>query len=221
MGIPNIDLYLVALFRSFFVLAQGEGQTLIDDLFEGHPQAEISSIKSYLRRHVMTSDTRQRSDDQPHIYFIENYPLADIPFPQICVTVGNETTSEHFLGDETGQQEIVTDSEGTVLAVDKENTVFSRGAWSVDVVASSKREVVWLSRLCQLAIFSNLDQLASVGLTEVDLSVADMRLDPQFYPQVAPARRISVTGLVSQTWSVRVEAVQYQSGINLAIDDNL
>lgn len=220
MGIPNIDLYLISLLQAFFGLVKGPGAYVLDDLFAGHAAEEIDSIKLYLATHEVTADIRKQREGQRYLYLLDSYPLADIPFPQVCVTVGDENSVEHFLGDESGTRESIEDGAGNVIAFDDEQVVMSSGTWAIDIMASTKRELVWLSRISQLAILSNLAQLHDVGLMEIDCSVADMRLDPQHFPQTGLARRLTIRGKVRQTWNIRLEAHIYKPGANMALEES-
>lgn len=218
MGFPNVDKILTDIFIAGLNEAKNDSR-IVADCFEemGHDvQAEISL---YLSRLHVTGDIRDREDTRRYLYVLPHFPVSGYPFPQIGVSVGQESTSDKFLGDYSGDSFPVRDSDNNVIAWDVEKGYIASGSYTADIICSTKDEVVWLSRLCQYTICQRLQDLDQMGIKEVNITLGDPRIDPQSMTQPADvfARAVSLTAKVINTWKKRVPAYTYITGINKAV----
>lgn len=221
MGFPNVDLFLCKTFAEQFAAVQDDPTDTLDDLFEDLTAAERTEIATYLQGSVFTRDLRNRhneSDDQRRIYIVPSFPMFDLPFPQIGVSLGSENTDTKFLGDYTGEATAVTDTEGKTIAWDIPHGYYASANWNIDVVCSTKDEAIWLSRLCQLFVCRSLADLDAAGVVEVAIATADMKLEQEHFPHIVFNRRVMISGKAANTWKKRISAVDYQPGTNLALD---
>ena len=217
MGFPNIDIFLVKTILAKLKAFQGEENYRLEEIFDDLDAAEIADIRQFLAGATTTKNTRDRGGRR--IYVLPHYPQAEIPFPQIGVSLGNEDTADRFLGDDTGgEAEPVLDDDENVIAHDLQKGYWGSGLWMIQIMAHTKDEVIWLSRLCQQALVDSFAALAEMGLLEVSLSLADLRPDPQYYPEFVFLRGVKViAGKVANTWKKRIPASFYQTGVNLAV----
>lgn len=219
MGFPNVDKQLVKIFLQGFTDAQNLGLA-IPDTFEDLDPEEQADIALYLSRRVVTNDIRERSADERFLYIVPHFPIAGYPFPQIGISVGQESPGDKFLGDYVGETLEVTDAEGNVIGWDTVKGYFAAATYNIDVVCNTKDEAIWLSRLCQHFICQALGQLTEVGIMQVDISLTDPKIDPQAATQPADifTRTVTVSALVANTWKVRKPAYTYATGVNKALD---
>jgi hypothetical protein len=77
---------------------------------------------------------------------------------------------------------------------------FSHGSWQIDIVASTKQEAIWLTRCCQYFICRAQMDLARLGVTEIGISLADVRIEQELQPSIAFARGLTMTARVANTW---------------------
>lgn len=221
MGFPNVDIFLCKTFAEKFAAVQADPDYTIDDLFEDLTVLERAEIITYLQDKVFTRDLRDRhagSDKHQRVYIVPNFPMLELPFPQIGVSLGSENTDGKFLGDCTGDAEAVTDDEGVTIAWDIPKGYYASANWNIDVLCATKDEAIWISRLCQLFICEALDELDAIGVVEVVVAAADIKLDPEHFPLHVFNRRVMVSGRAANTWKKRISAITYLSGDNLALD---
>jgi hypothetical protein len=219
MGFPNVDKKLVKIFLQGFADAQALGLA-IPDAFEDLDPEEQSDIALYLSRRTVTDDIRERAADERFLYIVPHFPLAGYPFPQVGISVGQESPGEKFLGDYTGETVEVTDDGGDVIGWDTVKGYLAAATYNIDVVCNTKDEVIWLSRLCQYFICQSLGDLTEAGIMQVDITLTDPRIDPQAATQPADifTRTVTVSAQVANTWKVRKNAYTYATGVNKALD---
>lgn len=220
MGFPNLDKLLVKLFLEKIRALRTDESYRLEELFGDFDAGEIQQVRQYLNAVTATDNIRDRGTGR-FLYILPHYPLAELDYPQIGISVGTEDTAERFLGDETGDEPYpVKDGSGKVIAWDLRRGYWGSGQWNIEIAAGTKDEVIWLSRLCQLALVDNFTTLDAVGIKEVTLALADLRPDPNYYPQNIFLRGIKlVAGKVANTWAKREAASYYQTGVNLALED--
>lgn len=219
MSFPDIDLYLVDTFLELLRDTQGELHRVIDEVFAERPAAEREMVRRYLASMNITDDVKDHRDRC--LYVLPSLPLVNLPFPQIGVSVGSEGDSDWGLGDYTGAEAIeVKDGQGNLTGYDIEQGVFVSGSWQINIIAPGKLEVVWLSRLCQLAVRRKTSELAGqMSMSEITLSSADIEIDPQQFPDIVFGRRVTLTGKLPHTWTERIGAATYETGVNTAITE--
>lgn len=221
MGFPNVDKFLVRRFMEGFRAVQADPATVIDDLFEDLDELERADIGLYVSQRVVTDDIKERGDGLKHLYILPSFPLADEPFPQIGISLGNEADTERFIGNDIGEPPVeVKDAAGTIIAYDIHKGYWASGSWNVDVVTATKDEAVWLSRFCQLFVCQAFDDLDKMGVHEVGVVLQDIKLNPDsaMQPNNIMVRGLRITaGKVANTWKIRVPASYYQTGINKAL----
>jgi len=221
MGFPNVDIFLCKIFAEKFPAVQDDPEFTIDDLFEDLTALERTEITTYLQDIVFTRNLRERhggDDEQRRVYIVPNFPMLDLPFPQIGVSLGSENTADKFLGDCTGDAVAVTDDNGNTIAWDIPKGYYATANWNIDVVCPTKDEAIWIARLCQLFICQSLDDLDAIGVVEVTVSTADIKLEPEHFPHIVFNRRVMVSAKAANTWKKRVAEADYRAGDNLALD---
>lgn len=202
MGFPNVDLYLVSRFIECFSNAKGNLDFYVSDIMEDRPDAERETIRLYLNGLRVTSDQKDRSSEKT-LFVVPSWPMFDLPFPQIGVSLASEGTVERLLGDETGTKRTGTAIIGGVEVgfQDTEYGYWASGQWNVDVVCASKLEAVWLANLCRRFVLASFLDLDEMGVKEVTLSLADIRLEGEQLPVPVFGRRLSIiAGRVTHTW---------------------
>lgn len=219
MGFPNLDRFLVKTILAKLLSFQGAENYRLEQIFDDFEEAEVAEVRQYLAGLTPTGNLRDKGKGR--LFVMPSYPLSDLPFPQIGVSVGSEDTADRFLGDETGGDPAeVFDEDENLIAWDLERGYWGSGMWMVQIMAATKEEVIWLSRLCQQAIVDGFDALDALGVKEVALAVADLRPDPQYYPQNLFLRGLKVTaGKVANTWLKRIPASVYRTGVNLTLTE--
>jgi hypothetical protein len=216
MGSPNVDFYLVKTISEFLSEVQRDPAAVVETLFEDAPGQMQAEIAQWIGRQTITSDFRDRREGA--LYVIPSMPLADLPFPQIAAYVGSENDTEFMLGSDDGEPTQPIMEDGEIVGWQDEMAVISSGQWRVDIVCGSRYEAIWLSRLCQLALRRKLLEMDGLGIKEVSLSLADLQLDHQRFPQAVYARGIMMQAKVVQTWTDRLPVSFYQTGVNLAVE---
>lgn len=219
MGFPNVDLQLVKAFLAGFAAAKAD-PSVLDNLFEDLDADDIAAIKQYLSSLTVTDDVRLRKDHQRYLYVLPNFPLSQLPFPQIGISLGQDDPAERFISDYTGDPVPVLDEDDVLIGHDQEKGYLSQGNWNIDVVCATKPEAIWLSRLCQLFTCQAQDTLAQIGVIEVAVSLADIKLEPGQTTQPSEIfnRGLRISAKVANTWNKRIPlAGNYQTGINKAL----
>ena len=219
MGFPNVDIFLAKAFLDGFHAQQLDPTPAIADIFEDLDTDERGSIEQYLASLTVTGDVRDHKEHNRFLYVMPNFPLLGYPFPQIGISLGQESASDKFMGDYTGDPVAVADSHGTVIGYDQEKGYLAAGSWNIDIVCATKPEAAWLSRFCQYFICQSLTALSQIGVMEVAIALADMKLEAQqtMQPSEIFNRRLMVTAKVANTWKIRLPlAGTYETGINEA-----
>lgn len=220
MSVPNLDLTLIDLFKAAVEEVQdSDSQWVIDDLFADRSDDYLNGIKLYLSSVKVTSDMREREDGQRFLYVIPSFPMADMPFPQIGVYLAPEEVNDFFLGNSVGIETTeIKDASGTTIALEKTNGCFGQAAYWADIVANTKEEVIWLSRICQRSILVNLKGLEELGAMEIRISLGDLKLEQEHYPAMVFARRLIFNCKLGITWTERIPlSGTYATGINKAL----
>ena len=213
MGFPNVDKILVKLFMAGFTSLKVD-PTPIADIFSDLEVGEIAEVAQYVASKDFTTDLRDR--DTGKVYLMPNFPLIDMPFPQIAINLGKED-SDRFIGDETGHSLPVVDTNQNVIAWDIIKGYYAPGNWTISVVTTTKDEAIWLTRCCQYFICQAFLLLESKGLMEINLSISDMQLSQEQLPMTVFNRTINLSGKTANTWKVRVPAAaEYGTGVNIA-----
>ena len=206
MGFPNVDVFLVKTFLSSLRSLQTSPAGTIADLFEDLDADDRASIIQYVKSLTITGDVRERDERNKYLYVLPHFPLLGYPFPQIGISLGQEDTANKFIGDYTGEPVAVIDSNGATIGYDQEKGYLASGTWNIDVVCATKPESIWLSRMCQLFICQRLEELTALGVMEVNIALADLKLEAQqtMQPGEIFNRGIRVTARVANTWKKRL-----------------
>lgn len=214
MGFPNVDIFLVKALNDGFKSVQMDTEFPVNDLFDDLDVQDRSDIATYIVRKDFTTDLRKRGGDQ--VFLMPHFPLLDMPLPQIGISLGQEDTAEKFLGDVVG--------EATPYPATGEQTHWDipKGYWAsaryqINIVAATKDETIWLARFVQRFICEKLDDLDQIGVKEVDISLADLKIEQDQVPMTVFSRGVSISCKVANTWTKRVPAQYYQTGVNLAL----
>ena len=220
MGYPSLKLYLSDLFMSSLAAVQDNPTDLIKEIFE-EPSWDNSrrcEIVNYLNGLEITDNLQERDEDKNYLYILPHFPRLDASFPQIAISTGNEGTAGRGLGDATGcSTEVLNESE-EIVAYKHEYGYFATGQWNVDIVCKNPIEAEYLSILCRHVILDNLDSFATMGVLEIDLSLADLALGPDVQPVDMFARRLTMSAKVAHTWYKQIAPLgEYKTGINTAL----
>ena len=219
MGFPNVDMFLVKAFISGFQKLQSDPEFAINDLFEDLEQDDRAQIITYLNRLNVTKDLRDRDEKKKYLYIFPDFPLLGCPIPQIAISLGQEDTAEKFLGDAIGDNPEPIMKGATQIGWTIEKGYLAAASWNVDVVCATKEEAIWLSRCCQRFICEALNDLAGIGVIEVNITLADMRMEAQQLMQPGEMfnRTLRVTAKVCNTWKKLLPVSFYAEGINTAL----
>lgn len=219
-GFLNLDLYLVELFCLYLNWVRNDPEhTAIADVFGKHTPEYRGRIASYLASLNITTDIREREEGVRYLYILPSFPMADLPFPQIGIYLGEEVETDHYLGDiVTDEQITITGPGGEPIAVDNIYGECSQATYRADVLDNSKEAVVWLSRLCQRAIISKKSELSQLGAQEINMSLSDLKIEQEQFPTVAFGRALTVTSKIVQTWKKREPIYTYGEGVNTALE---
>lgn len=214
MGFPNVDKILVQLFKDSFAALKADPAFIINDTFEDLSIAEQDAILQYVTRKTFTDDMRDRSDSA--VYLLTGFPMLEMPLPQISITLGQEDT-DRYMGDQVGTSTPVTDAGGNVIAWDILKGFYARSSWNVAVVAATKDETIWMSRLCERIIFDNMRELETMGVAEVLLTMTDLQLDPSHQPMSVFNRTTRVNATTLNSYTKRIPASAYSTGLNTSL----
>ena len=214
MSFPNIDKFLVRKFQERVTEAKLDLGFLVEDTFGDMSQAERTEIGIYLARKEFTTDLRRREDNQ--VFIMPNYPLLDMPFPQIGVSLGQESPADRFMGDIVGESKpIMTNNVQTGWAIPK--GYIGSCLYRTDIVCATKDETIWLSRLVQRFIFEEQENLQEIGAMEIDVTVADTRPDQMQLPMTVFSRAVQINCKVENTWTVNIPLKTVEIGNNTAL----
>jgi len=221
MAFPNVDKFLVKWFLQRFEEVQLDLERFVEDTFNDlEAETEQVEIITYLTETTFTDSVQDREEGKRFAYILPHYPVAEVNFPQIAISLGQENQSDKFLGDATGESFPVTDDDGNIVAFDVQKGYLATATWQIDVVCGTKDEAIWLSRCCQRFICEALDELDQIGANEISISLADLKLDDKamMQPMTVFNRAISISAKVANTWLKRVPAYTYRTGNNVALD---
>lgn len=216
MGFPNVDLQLVAIFTNSFIAAQAAPAQVIADTFGDLDPTVQTQIAAYLTRKSFINDVREHGGS--FVYIIPSFPLSDVPFPQIAISLG-QGDSDRFIGDETGNSTPVLDGNGATIAWNVEKGYYEKSNWNIHIVCATKDEVIWLSRLCQRFICESFDALCTAGIMEVNIFIQDLRADENtMQPSTVFSRGIRMSATVANTWNIQIPLMaDYEVGNNTAL----
>jgi hypothetical protein len=218
VGFPNVDKQLVRIIAAGFAAAKADPARmafLIGDLFDDLTDAERTQITTYLTRKAIKTDVRDKKGD--NVYIITSFPLLDIPFPQIAISLG-VGESDRFMGDLTGESEPIKDDADNITGWCIEKGYYERSSWDTHVVCATKDEAIWLARLCQRFICEAFGQLSQLGINEVNIIVQDLRCEEgTMQPSTVFNRSIKLQATVSNTWNEMIPTIQIAEGDNLLL----
>lgn len=215
MGFPNVDKYLVKLFSEKFIAATIDGGFTINDTFDDLDAGEIAEITAYINRKVFTTDLRKRDDGM--VYILPQFPRLDMPLPQIGISLGQESTADKFLDDLQGESTPYP-AIGTQTHWDIPKVYFGAATYRIDVVTATKDEAIWMARLIQRFICEAQDAMAGIGIFEVDITLADLKLEQEHYPSEVFNRAVQINCKVQNSWIKRVPIGNYATGINTGVN---
>jgi hypothetical protein len=221
VSIPNFDLILQELFKAAIEELQQVGtEWIVDDLFSDRTLNYRDAITQYVNGITVTDDIREREHGRRFLYAIPSFPMADVPFPQIGTYLAPEELSDFFIGDSIGIESTeIRNGAGTVTAIEHTHGCFGQATYWSDIIANTKEEVIWLSRICQRKLLTNLRNLEAQGAMDVRISLGDMKLEQEHYPAMVFARRLIFSCKLGITWTDRVPINgTYQTGINTALE---
>jgi hypothetical protein len=222
MGFLNVDIILKEKIIEFMGLLRNEEYYRVHEIFDGLSENKKDEIYKYINKLTVTDNVQIRREGENFLYVVSSPILAEGPFPQIGVYVGNESQDERGLGDDTGEDAIPIVEDGETVAWEAEYGLWQRGSWIIDIIGTTRDETIWLSRICQYAIVLNFKSLDLLGLIEMDIALQDTVLNQQFQPGLVYSRRLTVRGKFAGTWKDRfgVGTVgTYETGVNLAIEE--
>lgn len=211
MGFPNVDMFLVSLLKQKFAALKAAPDFTLNDLFDDLSNDQIADIKSYIAAKTFSDDIRDRKTGQVHI--VPHHPLADIPLPQIGISLGNDQTAEEFLNDNVGDATPYPET-GTPTHWDIPKGYWAQANYQIDVVAATKPEAIWLSRFVQRFICEEKAALDQIGVKEIKLSLSDSRPAPEYQPMSVFNRTVQISCKVANRWTKRIPASAYASGNN-------
>ena len=215
MGFPNIDIYLAKQILDKFVAVKTDEGFAINDTFDDLDEGYRAEIIAYVNRKVFTSDLRDRNDNQ--VYILPHFPIIDMPLPQIGISLGQESTAEKFLDDLQGDSTPVYDEDGIQTHWDIPKGYIGSALYRIDVVTSTKDEAIWLARLIQRFVCEEQNALADIGAYEIDITLADLKLEQEHLPQTIFNRAVQISCKVQNTWTKRIPVAYYETGINTGI----
>ena len=219
MAFNDVDLYLSDKLMETINELRGDDIYVLEDAFSGRPERELAALREYLGKLVLTDDVDHRKKDGEHVlYVLLSFPLADLPAPQICITLPTEQANDFPLGAGVQDTEEATDGDGNVTGYVIRKGYFAQGQWNVDILAASKLEAIWLARMVQLTILRCLDDMDLNGVKNVSFNTVDLEIAQQQLPQLMFARRIQISGVVIQEWIEHQSNGIYAEGVNLALE---
>jgi len=214
MGFPNIDKYLVKRFIENFSEIQFDDGFAINDTFDDMDSGQIAEIAMYLNRKTFTPDLRSRGGNQ--VFVFPHFPQLDMPLPQIGISLGQETASDHFLGDAAGNSTRYPLT-GTQTHWDVPKIYIGAATYRIDVVTATKDEAIWLARMIQRFLCELQEELSNIGVYEMDIVLADLKLEQDQQPQTIFNRAVQINCKIQNSWTKRIPMETYQTGINTAL----
>ena len=208
MGFPNVDIFLVDKLLAKFNAVKADPEFTINDLFDDFDSGRRAEVTTYIANKTFVTDLRKRGSNE--VFILPHFPLIDQPFPQIAISLGQENTAEKFLDDLVGESEPAYDSHGVQIGWDIPKGYLGAASYRIDVVCATKEEAVWLSRFIQRFICELQDDLDGIGAKEIDVSLADMKLEPEHMPQTVFNRTVMIHCKVENLWKKRIPLSTYQ-----------
>lgn len=217
MAFINLELYLRDLFAAALEEARNDDR-VIADLFSDRPEDERFAAQQYVAsRRVLTDMYEELGKGERGIYVTPSFPIGNLPFPQIGIYMGTEDSADHMVGQDTGAAPVPVVQNEVTVAWDIEKGYFAGINYRADIIANSKDEVIWLSRICQRALAKNILALEAKGVIEVRISAGDTKPEQEHFPTLIFSRAVIVTGKALHTWTVRTPAYGYELGNNTEV----
>ena len=164
---------------------------------------------------MIKTDVRDKKGD--NIYLITSFPLVDIPFPQIAISLG-VGESDRFMGDLTGESEAIKDEDDQTIGWYIEKGYYERCNWDAHVVCATKDEAIWLSRFSQRFICEAFGALSQLGINEVNIIIQDLRCEEgTMQPSTVFNRSIKLQATVANTWRETISTTQIAEGQNQSL----
>lgn len=215
MGFPNVDIFLVDNLLTKFNAVKAAPTDIINDLFEGFDAGRKAEVTTYIGRKTFVTDLRKRGGSE--VYIFPHFPLLDQPLPQIAISLGQENPADRFIGDVIGDSEPVYNAEDVQTGWDIPKGYIAAVNYHIDCVCATKEEAIWLSRFVQRFVLELQGDLADIGAIEIDVSLADIKLEPEHMPQTVFNRAVMIHGKAENRWKQRVPLTSYQTGNNTAL----
>lgn len=213
MGFPNVDIFLVDKFIAKFEEMQINLDFVINDTFSDLNEIRRAEIATYISNKFFVQDLRNRDDGQ--VYILSQFPMFNMPLPQIGISLGQENSSDKFLGDLQGESTPVTDKDGVVTHWDVEKGYFAAATYRCDVITATKDEAIWLARLIQRFICEEQDALNAIGVQSIDITLADIKLEQDQIPLEIWNRAVQINCKVINSWTKRIPVLTTQAGNNI------
>ena len=119
---------------------------------------------------------------------IHGYARSDSKFPLYAITLGNESTSTQFLGDEG---EFIDDPDDPDFGAD-ERAMFFDETFNILIYSENPNITLYYYQLARWFLLSNIDYLKSHDLFNIRFSGSDMAPDPAWVPAGLFLRRLTV-----------------------------
>lgn len=132
-------------------------------------------------------ETLFRNKQTPTVHM--GYPRVDAVFPAYFITLGAESESKRFLGDDGGQ---ILDREDPDFGADEYAAVFNY-QFNLLVFAQHPDVVLAYYQLLKRMVIDYLPTLKSNGLFDISFSGADMAPDPSWVPAGLFVRRATLS----------------------------
>jgi hypothetical protein len=218
MALFDLDLYFVDLFATFLNgLKDNLHGGVLDDVFAMRPDEERARIAQFLTCTTFTKDVRERGEGERVVVIIPSLPTTMIPFPQVAVYLGEETSAGWSMGERADDSARPVTREGETLAWDYTYGYFAGVTCRIDILAGSREEVLWLTRLCHRALLGQTLALDALGVKEPAISLSDLQIEQQQMPALVFGRRVTYAAKVLQTWIERKPVGCYETGVNKAL----
>lgn len=221
MGLFSLDRWMLRTIRDRLLAARTDPARYVGDVFEEEPPEVQAEVRAWLGAQEFSTDAKAHEKDT--VTIIPGWPLLDVPPPQVAVALLAESPSEWGLGEAAGDATpvyAVGAGEGDPpVAWDREHGYRAMTNVAAQITASSWDETHWLSSLCHWAVLDQIMDLAALGVSEVSVSLNDLRPDLEKLPSLLFARQLTLTAKVPRTYRKRIPAYTYQSGVNRALEE--
>jgi hypothetical protein len=211
MGFPNVDIFLVKKLLERFEETQRTPKFFIGDTFDDLDPGRQAEITTYITRKTFTDDLRNRGENRVAIF--PHFPMFDMTFPQIGISLGQESPGDTFVGDSAGESTPFP-ATGTPTHWDIPKLYLGAAMYRIDIVTATKDEAIWLSRLVQRFICEEQESLAAIGAFDIGITIADLKLEQDQQPLTVFNRAVQINCKVMNRWTKRVPVGTYETGVN-------